>query len=333
MKVSEEVMSSALVRFALPALVLLVAAQAGIPRLADAAEFSCTTARLIVPWKPGGGTDAIFRIYANTINAYGDKPRIQVVNISGQGGNKGAKEAKKSKPDGCTLFAIHQSAITSFLNGRIDFTWDAFDTVSLLTDSPDIVGAAADAPWNSLDEMLEAARKEPGTILVGATFGSTSQFMWLIMEEKTGAKFKYVPFDGTRERMTALLTNSIQLGTLNVVAGRKYLAGGELKAYGIAAAERSDQIPDLPTLKEQGVDLVYTLKRGVVVAKGTPEDKIDHWAAIFKKASEDPGLLEQMKAKGTGVAWVGPDGYAEWFANTYKEHETIAIKIGMHKKQ
>jgi tripartite-type tricarboxylate transporter receptor subunit TctC len=325
-------MKSALVRFAVPFAAFFAASVAGIVPAAQAADFSCSTAKLIVPWKPGGGTDVIFRIYANAINEYGNKPRLQVVNISGQGGNKGAKEAKKSKPDGCTLFAIHQSAITSYLNGRIDFTWDAFDTVSLLTDSPDIVGAAGDSPWNNLTEMLDAGRKNPETILTGATFGSTSQFMWLLMEDLSGAKFKYVPFDGTRERMTALLANNIQLGTLNVVAGKKYLTGGQLKAFGIAADERSDQLPDLPTLKEQGLDLVYSLKRGIVVQKGTPNDKIDHWAAAFKKASEDPAVLKQMQAKGTGVKWVGPADYAKWFEQTYKDHEKVAIKIGMFKK-
>ena len=325
-------MKSVLVRYAAPVAAFVAVAVAGIIPVAQAADFSCSTAKLIVPWKPGGGTDVIFRIYANAINGYGGKPQVQVVNISGQGGNKGAKEAKKSKPDGCTLFAIHQSAITSYLNGRIDFTWDAFDTVSLLTDSPDIVGAAGNAPWNSLTEMLDAGRKNPGTILTGATFGSTSQFMWLLMEELSGAKFKYVPFDGTRERMTALLANNIELGTLNVVAGKKYLTGGDLKGYGIAAEERSDQLPDLPTLKEQGLDLVYSLKRGIVVQKGTPRDKIDYWAAALKRASEDPALLEQMKAKGTGVKWVGPDDYAAWFEKTYMDHEKVVVKIGMFKK-
>ena len=293
----------------------------------------CTAARTSPRvWGPGGGTGVIFRIIVETINKTGVKPQLQMVNISGQGGNKGAKVARKAKADGCTLFAIHQSAITSYLNGRIDFTWDAFDTVSLLTDSPDIVGAAGDSPWNNLTEMLDAGRKNPETILTGATFGSTSQFMWLLMEDMSGAKFKYVPFDGTRERMTALLANNIQLGTLNVVAGKKYLTGGQLKGFGIAADERSDQLPDLPTLKEQGLDLVYSLKRGIVVQKGTPNDKIDHWAAAFKKASEDPAVLKQMQAKGTGVKWVGPADYAKWFEQTYKDHEKVAIKIGMFKK-
>lgn len=292
----------------------------------------CSTAKLIVPWKPGGGTDVIFRIFANNINDSGAKPRIQVVNISGQGGNKGAKEARKAKPDGCTLFAIHQSAITSHLNGRVDFTWDAFETVALLTSSPDIVGAAGNAPYDSMADLIAAAKAAPGTILTGATFGSTSQFMWLILEQKTGMKFRYVPFDGTRERMTALLSHTIQLGTINVVSGKKYIKGGDLKALGIAAAERSDQLPDLPTLREQGIDLVYALRRGIVVPKGTPKDAIDHWSAVFKKATEDQSVLAQMKAKGTGVEYVGPAGYRKWFEETFADHEKVAIKIGMYKK-
>jgi tripartite-type tricarboxylate transporter receptor subunit TctC len=297
----------------------------------SAAEFTCSTAKLIVPWKPGGGTAVIFNIFEKIINEAGAKPRIQVVTVPGQGGNKGAKEAAKSKPDGCTLFAIHQSAITSFLNGRIPFQYDNFETVALLTSTPDIIGAAKEVPWNTLGDLKKASMAAPGTIPTGATFGSTSQFMWLILEDLTGMKFKYVPFDGTRERMTALLSGSIKLGTLNVASGRKYLEGGSLKAFGIAAEERSKHLPNLPTLKEQGVDLIYALKRGIVAPKGTPKDKIEHWSQVFKKAAEDAGLKKQMDAKGTDVKWVGPADYRNWAKKTFDDHKKVAIKIGMYK--
>jgi len=299
---------------------------------ASAAEIPCSTAKLIVPWKAGGGTHVIFSIFEKTIQNLDVKPKIKVVTIPGQGGNKGAKEAAKAKPDGCTLFAIHQSAITSFLNGRIKFQFDNFETVSLLTSTPDIVGAAGNVPWKNLKELETAAKASPGTILTGATFGSTSQFMWLLLEDLTGMKFKYVPFDGTRQRMTALLSNAIQLGTLNVASGRKYMESGELKAFGIAADKRSKHLPDLPTLKEQGVDLIYALKRGIVAPKGTPKAVLDQWAAIFKMAAEDPGLLKQMDAKGTEVSWVGPGDYRDWAKKTFADHEKVAIKIGMYKK-
>ena len=299
---------------------------------AMAADIPCKTAKLIVPWKAGGGTHVLFSIFEKTIQNLDVTPKIKVVTVPGQGGNKGAKEARKAKADGCTLFAIHQSAITSYLNGRIDFSFEAFDTVALLTSTPDILGAAGSAPWNTLAELDQAAKAAPETILTGATFGSTSQFMWLILEEKTGMKFKYVPFDGTRQRMTALLSNAIQLGTLNVASGRKYLENGDLKAYGIAAEDRSKHWPDLPTLQEQGVDLVYALKRGIVAPKGTPADVIAHWSGVFKAAAEDADLLAQMDAKGTDINWVGPADYRAWAEATYADHEQVAIKIGMYKK-
>jgi len=245
---------------------------------ASAADIPCSTAKLIVPWKAGGGTHVLFSIFENTIQKLDVKPKLKVVTIPGQGGNKGAKEAAKSKPDGCTLFAIHQSAITSFLNGRIDFSFEAFDTVALLTDTPDIVGASGKVPWKTFADFKAAGMAAPETLKTGATLGSTSQFMWLLLEEMTGLKFKYVPFDGTRERMTALLSGAIQLGTINVASGRKYIESGELKAFAIAADKRDPALPDLPTLKEVGVDMTYSLKRGVVFletwrrrAEGNPE--------------------------------------------------------------
>ncbi len=304
------------------------------PSTASAApDFPCSTAKLIVPWKAGGGTAVIFNIFENIINnELNAEPKIQVVTISGQGGNKGAKEAKDSKPDGCTLFAIHQSAIVSYLNGRVDFTWDAFDMVAQVTKTPEIVGASGKAPWNNFAELKKFAIENPEQAKTGATFGSTSQFMWLLMEDLTGMKFKYVPFDGTRERMTALLSNTVDLGTINVASGRKYIESGEMKAYAIADDERSKFLPDLPTLKELGVDMNYALVRGVVAPKGTPADKLEHWSQVFKKAAENEKLKKQLDAKGTVVKWLSPKDYATWFKKEYEDHERVAIKIGMYKK-
>ena len=300
---------------------------------ATAANIPCSTAKLIVPWKAGGGTHIIFSIFEKTIQNMDVTPKIKVVTISGQGGNKGAKVAAKAKANGCTLFAIHQSAITSYLNGRIPFHYDNFDTVALLTSTPDIVGASGKGPWKNFAEFKSATMAAPGTVKVGATFGSTSQFYWLILEDLTGMKFKFVPYDGTRERMTALLSGAIQMGGLNVASGRKYMAAGDLKGFAIAAAERSKHLPDMPTLKELGVDMIYALDRGIVAPKGTAMDVREHWSKIFKMAAENADLRKQMDAKGTEVNWVGPAGYDAWAKKAFDDHEKVAIKIGMWKKQ
>ncbi len=285
-----------------------------------------------MPWKAGGGTHIIFSIFEKTIQNLDVTPKIKVVTVSGHGGNKGAKLAAKAKPDGCTLFAIHQSAITSYLNGRIPFHYDNFETIALLTSTPDIVGASGKVPWKNFADFKSAVLAAPGTVKVGATFGSTSQFYWLILEDLTGMKFKFVPYDGTRERMTALLSGAIQMGGLNVASGRKYIEGGELKGFAIAAAERSKHMPDMPTLKELGVDMIYALDRGIVAPKGTPQAVIDQWAQVFKQAAADPDLRKQMDAKGTEVNWVGPADYRAWAKKTFADHEKVAIKIGLWKK-
>ncbi|MEM9027288.1 MAG: tripartite tricarboxylate transporter substrate binding protein [Pseudomonadota bacterium] len=303
----------------------------GTASSAFAADLPCTTAKLIVPWKAGGGTQVIFAIFEKTIQKLDVKTKVQVVTIPGQGGNKGAKEAARAKPDGCTLFAIHQSAITSYLNGRIPFSYENFETVAQLTSTPDIVGANGKVPFSTFDELVKAAKDKPGTLSVGATFGSTSQFFWLLIEEQMGIKFKYVPYDGTRQRMTALLSGAINMGSLNVASGRKYLESGELKGFGIADTKRSTFLPDMPTLKEQGLDLVFALKRGIVAPKGTPKAVVDYWASVFKQAAEDPELLKQMESKGTDVNWEGPADYRKWAEATMGSYKKVATKIGMYK--
>ena len=312
------------------ALVATVTAGA-LTNTAAAVDIPCRTAKLIVPWGAGGGTDVIFRVFVEAANKHGADPEIQVVNIGGQGGNKGAKEAVKAKPDGCTLFAIHQSAITSFLNGRVDFTWDAFEPVAMLTRTPAIFGANPDVPYNNITELVAAAKEKPGEIVAGGTLGSTSHFVFLLLEDAAGVKFKHVSYDGTRERMTALLAKNIELGEINLASAKKYITTNELKALGITTPERNAEIPDVPTLREQGYDMVYGTDRGVMLPKGASQELIDYYGAIFEKAAKDPEVVAQMEAKGTQVVYYDPAAYTAYFEDTFTNWKRIAKEVGLYK--
>ena len=304
-------------------------AQAGshsVPKL------PCDTAQLIVPWKAGGGTQVLYALVEKTISEMDTPYNLKVITVPGQGGNKGAKQAAKAAPDGCTLFAIHQSAITSFLNGRIDFHYNGFDTVANVTVTPDIIGASADAPFNTIQEMAAYAKANPGKVSAGATFGSTSHFIWLLLEKKMGIKLNLVPYDGTAERMNALLSGAITLGAVNVASGKKHLQAGTIKPLAIAADSRDKQIPDVPTLMEAGFDMTFALERGIVAPKGTPREVIDMWAGIIKQAVDNPSLQAAMDAKGTGLRFQGPDEFRAYADKIYKDYEAVAIEIGMYKK-
>ena len=297
-----------------------------------AADLSCNTARLIVPWGAGGGTDVIYRIVANAVNESGAKPRLQVVNIGGQGGNKGAKEARKSKKDGCTLFAIHQSAMTSYFTGRVNFSFEAFEPVALMTRTPGFVGAASNTPWSNLKELIADAKKRPGKILAGGTLGSTSQFFFLLIEDATGVKFKHVPYDGTRQRMTALLAKNIELGEINLTSARKHIEAGTLKALGYSGPTRKF-LKNIPTMSEQGVKVVYGVERGIVLPGGTSAATVKHWEGVLLKACRDPKVVTALSKKGTVTICQNAAQYGDNIKVTFAKWKGIAKKVGAYKRK
>ncbi len=310
----------------------IAVATVAAPLSALAADIPCSTAKVIVPWKAGGDTDIVFRLVTNAMNSSGFKPQLQVVNIGGQSGNKGAKEAKESKPDGCTLFAIHESMITTYLAGRVDFTWDAFTPVARLTYTPSVLGGHSATPFDDMKGLVSYAKQNPGSIKVGVTTGSTSQFINLLVEDATDTSFKYVPYEGTRERLTALLAKNIDVGEMNILTAKKYLQEGSMKAFGIATEERDPLMPELPTLKEQGINVVYGLHRGVVLPKGASPEVIKHYEGAFEKAMKNPEVKKALDEKGTWIVYLGAKDYEEFFKKSYADHEKVAIKIGMYKK-
>lgn len=299
---------------------------------AMAADLPCSTAKLIVPWPAGGDTDIIFRIIVDSANRAGAKPQLQVVSSPGQGGVKGAKDVRGAKPDGCTLLAVHESVVTSFLSGRADFTWSAFEPVALMTFTPSIVGANTATPFNDMKGLIAEAKKNPEAINAGVTLGSYTHFIFLMIEDAAGIKLKYVPYDGTRERLTALLAKNIQLGEMNILTAKQYISEGTIKALGIATEKRDPALPKLPTFKEQGINLIYGSNRGIVLPKGAKPGIVAHWEAVLAKAAKDPELRKGLEAQGTQVLFKGSKDYVAFLKKNYGDHEKVAMNIGMFKK-
>ena len=298
---------------------------------ASAVDLPCSTAKLIVPWGAGGGTSVIFGIFEKAIDASDAPVKVKVVTVPGQGGGKGAKEAHGAAPDGCTLFAIHQHLVVNYINGVTEFSWDGFEPVAMLTDTPEIIGAGGHVSYDTLEGMLEAAKENPGGIPTGVSMGATSHFLWIMLGAKTDTSYAYVPFQGgTAGRITGLLNGSIDLGGINMAAARTQRGDGKLKAFAIAADERSPLIPDVPTLKEKGVDMTYSLTRGVMLPKGTSKEIVDYWAGVFKGPTQDKEFVDAQAAKGTAVVYLGPDEYAEWWTSTEKDFldAAKALKVG-----
>ena len=197
-----------------------------------AVNLPCNTAKLIVPWGAGGGTGVIFGIFEKTIAATNTPTKIKVVTIPGQGGGKGAKEAFKAKPDGCTLFTIHQHIIVNFINGVTDFNWDGFETVALLTGTPEIIGTGGHTPYKPLGDLLADAKKRPGR--------SRPAFPWARPATSCGSCSARRPAPTTnmcRSRVAPRAGSQVCLMALSTSAASIYCGGGTGTGWAVAGHE------------------------------------------------------------------------------------------------
>jgi tripartite-type tricarboxylate transporter receptor subunit TctC len=286
--------------------------------------------KMIVPWAAGGDTDAIFRVIAHSMEKSLGKP-VVIVNITGASGTVGAREAMKAPPDGYTIFAIHDFIHSTYYTGVAEMTYKDFEPVSLMTATPSILGAYGKAPWNTLKELLDDAKKRPEQITVGATLGSTAHFFPAMVALATGVKWKYVSYEGTAPRMTALLGGHVLLGDTNLTQIDKVRAG-QIKMLAIATPQRLAEIPDVPTFKELGYDVVYSVNRGIVTPKGVPEAALVKLEEACSKAAKDPAVMESMRKQGTLVEFLNRKGYAEFLRKSDKMYADLSQALGYKRK-
>lgn len=317
---------SLMIALAVP--VLAAVAAAGSLALAAYPE---RPVKLIIPWAAGGDTDATQRPFAEVAKKYFDQPLV-VVNITGASGTTGAREAKGSPPDGYTLFSIHDYIHATYWTGISEITHKEFDPVCLITSTPEILTAHGKAPWSNMTELIADAKKRPGEITVGATLGSTSHLFPAKIEQLAGIKLKYVSYEGLAPRMTAILGGHIMVTDSNLTQLDKVKAG-QLRFLGIATEKRHPEIPDVPTLREQGIDLVYAVNRGYVVPKGTPEAAVARLEDVCQKVSRDPSFVEAMRKQGTDVNFMGRKAYAEFMTRQDAWTAELAAALGFKRKQ
>ncbi|MDI6601955.1 MAG: tripartite tricarboxylate transporter substrate binding protein [Thermoanaerobacteraceae bacterium] len=287
--------------------------------------------QLIVPWGAGGDSDVLNRLVAKYLEKYLGQP-IVIVNIGGGGGSVGAQQAMQAKPDGYTLLAGHDSLGMSYLTGGADFNYFDFEPIALMMSTADIVATHPGNSWSGMKDVIEDAKKRPEEITFGCSLGSTSQLTPAGIEYATGVKFKYVGYKDTAERMTALLGKQIDLGSTSIPAGSEYMKAGKIKLLGIAADKRAEQLPDLPTLKEQGIDWSLQTNRGYFAPKGTPKEVIQKVADALRKVSEDPDFQKEMYNQGTFVNYKNPEEYTQFLKENYEMLKDVLSKTGLLKR-
>jgi tripartite-type tricarboxylate transporter receptor subunit TctC len=304
-----------------------VALYAALPALAAYPE---RPIKMIVPWAAGGDTDNIFRPFAQAFQKQLGQT-VVVANIGGASGTVGAREAKGSPPDGYTLYAVHDYIHSTYYTGVADVNYWDFEPICLVSSTPSILTASPKTKWATLKDLVDDAKAHPSQITVGATLGSTSHFFPAIFEKDAKIKFKYVSYEGLAQRMNAILGGHTDLTDGNLTQKGKVDAG-QLKFLAIGTEKRSPELPNVPTFKELGYNVVYAVSRGIVVPKGTPADVQARLESTCAAAAKDPAFAASMKTQGTDVRYLDRKAYAEFLKQNDVLNKDLSRDLGLLKR-
>lgn len=292
-----------------------------------AAEFPTKEVQIIIPYAAGGATDLIFRALAATTQKYLGKAII-VVNRPGGGGTVGVTEAAQAKPDGYTLL----SAITPLTilphQVKTTFTYKSFEPIINVVKDPGMFLVRSDSPWKGLHEFLDYAKKNPEMITVGNSgAGGGVHLIALAFEKTVGVKFNHIPFAGGGPSVTALLGGHINAVSVSPPEGIEHVKAGKLKIIALFAEKRFDVFPDVPTVKEQGIDFTMGQWRGLAAPKGTPPDVIRKLHDAFKKGMEDPVFIKNAKDMVVNLSYLGSEDFGKLMAQDHEFYGRLVKEI------
>ena len=280
----------------------------------QASEFPTKEVQIVIPWAAGGATDLVFRALAATTSKYLGKA-VVVVNRPGGAGAVGYTEVAQAKPDGYTL----TSAITPLTilphQVKTAFTYKSFDPVINVVNDPSMFLVRADAPWKSLKDFVDYAKKNPNMITVGNSgAGGGVHLVALAFEKAAGIKLNHIPFSGGGPSVTALLGGHINAVSVSPPEGISQVQAGKLKIIALFGDKKLDLFPNVQTVKEQGINFSMGMWRGIAAPKGTPTEVIKKLHDAFKKGMDDPAFKKNAKDMSIELHYLGPEEFGKLLA-------------------
>lgn len=255
--------------------------------------------KIICPAAAGGGTDVIGRQLAMLLSKELGSP-VVVENKSGGGTLVGLSEVVESKPDGYTLGFATNSIVLSRHTSEVGIPYGKLDYIVMFNDEPGGILVNADAPYNTMEELVVAAKADPEGIT--AANAGTNGIWHLVsqqVESVTGAKFTHVPYDGAATAFTAVAGGHVDVAFMSPTDARALLGAGKLKMLAILADERDTKtFPDVPTAKELGYDLSVHIWRGVVAPKGVDPAILAKLETALAKCLASQEFLDFMDGGG-----------------------------------
>jgi tripartite-type tricarboxylate transporter receptor subunit TctC len=278
---------------------------------------------VIVPYGAGGGSDIMVRTVAPYIEKYLDGDvSVVVENRTGASGIVGWQALHDAKPDGYTIGIITTpSIVTKPIEGKANFTWQDFTLIANMVTDPAALNVKKGSEFKSVAELVEYAKENPRVVTMATgNFGGDDHLAGLQLEALTGAEFTFVPFPGAAAR-NATMGGHVAVGSFNLGEAVNYQESVDI--LGIMAEKRSDIDPSIPTLKEQGFDIIASSQRGFAGPKGMPEEAVKALSDALKKALADPAFQQDAKDQGVVLDFADQKAFTEGLAAFDKNMRAI----------
>jgi tripartite-type tricarboxylate transporter receptor subunit TctC len=298
---------------------------------APAAAFPDKPVEMTVLFGAGSAADLLARRLAELAGKDLGQP-VAVVNRTGAGGALGYAHVKGQSPDGYALVWNSNSVSTAYHAGNMKFDYTAFAGVAALTSEPVSLAVKVDAPWKDIRDLLAHAKAHPGQVRLGNSGrGSFTHLMAVALENRSGVKLTHVPF-GRELAVTTVLGDKIEASVQLPAEIMTQVTGRQVRVLAVTGDKRLASLPDVPTLKESGLDLTMSLWRGIAVPKGTPEAVIARLEHAFTRAAQSAEFHEFAARMGAVVEVRRARDFDAFIARDDRDIAALMEQIGLKKQ-
>lgn len=278
-------------------------------------QFPTKPVTLIVPYGAGGGTDVTARLLAEPLGKYLGQP-VVVINVTGGGGWNGWSQLAHSDKDGYTIGYVN---IPNVFAGYLDPAMNRAESIDSFTmimnhvTDPGLYAVRPDSPFKTMQDLIDYAKANPGKVSITAHGSGGDEYLGIRQLEKfAGTEFTMIHNDSTAESIAQVLGGHVDVLGANVSEVTSLVENGEIVVLGLAYDERSKFLPDVPTLKEQGIDAVHFAARGLAAPAGTPDEIVEILAKALEQAVNDPEHIQKCDELGLSLISMKGQEYTDF---------------------
>jgi tripartite-type tricarboxylate transporter receptor subunit TctC len=287
----------------------------GISCVTAAQDWPNKTVKFVSPYPPGGSVDPLARLFAAKLSE-SLKQQFIVENRTGASGIIGTDYVAKSAPDGYTwVFIFDTHSVHQALNPKLPFDpVKDFAPVMLVGYAPMAITTAASKPYKTFADALSAAKAKPDTVTLGNVGnGSLAHLTTIVLNQAAGVKFVPVPYKGGGPLSLDVMGGQVELAMASTAAQAQHVKGGKLRALVLTGDQRSHTMPEVPTLRELGIDVVAHAWWGILAPAGTPKVVIEKMTVELRKAIQLPDVNKLLtETLGMEVIALGPEATQKW---------------------